>query len=67
MKQTEDKDILALCSRSASKDKGFAMLVDKYKEQIYWHIRRMVTHHENAEDVFQETMINVYRDRKSVV
>lgn len=59
--QTEDKQILSLCKDEQSKDRGFAMLVDRYKEQIYWHIRRIVVVHENAEDVFQETMVNVYR------
>lgn len=62
MKQAEDKEILDLCSDSMSKDRGFAMLIDKYKEQVYWHIRRMVVQHENAEDIFQETMISVYRN-----
>ncbi|MFI3266512.1 MAG: sigma-70 family RNA polymerase sigma factor [Rikenellaceae bacterium] len=61
MKQPDDKDIIALCTISSTKDRGFAILVDKYKEQIYWHIRRMIVSHENSEDVFQETMINVYK------
>ncbi len=35
--------------------------MDKYKERIYWHIRRLVVSHEDAEDILQETFINVYR------
>ena len=35
--------------------------MDAYKEPIYWHIRRLVVSHEDAEDILQETFINVYR------
>jgi RNA polymerase sigma-70 factor (ECF subfamily) len=44
-----------------SKDKGFLLLMDTYKEPVYWHIRRLVVSHEDTEDILQETFINVYR------
>lgn len=56
-----DEDILALIRKPETKDKGFTLLMDKYKEKIYWHIRRLVVSHEDAEDILQETFINVYR------
>ena len=33
----------------------------QYQERIYWHIRRMVTEHEDANDVTQNCFIKVYR------
>ncbi|MCE5347529.1 MAG: RNA polymerase sigma factor [Bacteroidales bacterium] len=36
-------------------------MMDTYKERIYWHIRRLVVSHEDAEDILQETFINAYR------
>lgn len=45
----------------ADPDKGFRMLVEAYQSQIYWHIRRMVISHEDAQDVLQETFIRVFR------
>lgn len=39
---------------------GFRILVGKYKEQIYWHIRRIVVIHADAEDAMQETFIRIY-------
>ena len=36
-------------------------MMDTYKERIYWHIRRIVVLHEDAEDILQETFINAYR------
>jgi RNA polymerase sigma-70 factor (ECF subfamily) len=37
------------------------MMMDLYKERIYWHIRRLVISHDDAEDILQETFINAYR------
>ena len=45
----------------ANPEKGFRMLVEKYQSSIYWHIRRMVISHEDAEDVLQETFIRIFR------
>ena len=57
---TDDK-ILSLLGDPASKEKGFLLLMETYKERIYWHIRRLVVSHEDAEDILQETFINAYR------
>lgn len=46
---------------AAHPDKGFRMLVDSFQEPIYWHIRRMVVSHEDAEDVIQEVFIRIFR------
>ncbi len=42
-------------------ERGFRLLVEKFQSQMYWHIRRMVVSHEDAEDVLQETFIKVFR------
>lgn len=61
MKETDDAAIFEMIKDSVSKDKGFMLLMDKYKKPIYWHIRRLVITHEDAEDILQETFIQVYR------
>ena len=33
----------------------------KYKERLYWHIRKIVVCHEDADDVLQNTFIKVFR------
>lgn len=33
----------------------------KYKETVYWHTRRLVVAHEDAQDVTQETFVRVFR------
>ena len=44
-----------------SLEQGFLLLMRSYNERIYWHIRRLVVVHEDAEDAAQETWIRVYR------
>lgn len=44
-----------------SLERGFPLLMQSYNERIYWHIRRLVVVHEDAQDASQETWIRVYR------
>lgn len=42
-------------------NKGFSLLVEKYSQKLYWHIRRLVILHEDADDALQNTFINVLK------
>lgn len=53
-----DKELLELIR--LNKEGGFRSLMYQYQEQVYWHIRRMVTFHEDADDVVQNTFIKVF-------
>ncbi len=37
------------------------MIVEKYSSKLYWHIRRLVILHEDADDALQNTFINAWR------
>ena len=39
----------------------FEAVLKQYERPVYWHIRRMVVSHEDAQDVMQETFIRVYQ------
>ncbi len=65
MNDSEDHKILELISIDKSFDKGFEMLVVQYQERLYWHIRRIVHFHEDADDVVQNTFIKVFKHIKS--
>lgn len=56
-----DEEIITLIRERKTADKGFTLLMETYRERIYWHIRRIVVSKEDAEDVLQETFINAYR------
>ena len=45
--------------------KAFEVLVNTYKERLYWHIRRIVLNHNDADDVLQNTFVKVYRNIES--
>ena len=58
----DDERLLLKRLRSESeKKRAFHQLVDLYKEPLYWHIRHMVKHHDDADDVLQNTFIKVFR------
>lgn len=42
------------------KEQGFRMLTAQYGKALYWHIRRVVIGHDDAEDAFQETCIKIF-------
>ena len=43
------------------RDKAFKQLLDLYQVRLYWHIRKLVITHENADDVLQNTFIRIYK------
>ncbi len=42
-------------------EKGFRLLVESYSQKLYWHIRRLVILHEDADDALQNTFINAWK------
>ena len=48
--------------RNGSRDAAFTALVEKYQKRLYFHIRRMVIDHDDANDVLQNTFIKVWNN-----
>ena len=42
-------------------EKGFRLLMKKFREPVYWHIRRLVVSHDDAQDAAQETFVRIFR------
>ena len=57
-----DSKILELCLDEESQSYGFNLLVRKYQKQLYFHIRKMVLVHEDADDVLQQTFIKAWKN-----
>lgn len=57
----DDKEIMRLCSDEQTREEGFVLLVKTYQQRLYWHLRRMVIYHDDADDVLQECWIKVWR------
>lgn len=45
----------------ATRGEAFGRLVDACLTPLYWHARRLVVVHEDAQDVVQETLIRAYK------
>lgn len=56
-----DQELLQQFSDQATKERAFELIIKKYQERLYWHIRRMVVEHEDANDVLQNMFIKVWR------
>lgn len=46
----------------ATQEKAFRELISLYKERLYWHIRKIVIIHDDADDVLQNTFIKVFKN-----
>lgn len=58
----EDSLIISKFSKPDTQEEAFNALVKKYQERIYWHVRRMVISHEDADDVVQNVFVKVWRN-----
>lgn len=59
MAAQNDKDLISIMAKDP--EKGFRLLMARYKETVYWHIRRLVVSHADAQDVTQETFVRIFR------
>ena len=56
--KTEKTELIAQLKSNAVE--AFDRLIELYGDRLYWHIRRVVVQHEDAEDVLQETFARAY-------
>lgn len=59
MATLNDTDLVSALKENA--ENGFHLLMERYKKAVYWHIRRLVVSHDDAQDAAQETFIRVFR------
>jgi RNA polymerase sigma-70 factor (ECF subfamily) len=57
----EDSILLQWYHTPSTREKGFTALVTKYQQPLYWHIRRMVIQHADADDVLQNVFLKVWK------
>jgi len=61
MTDYSDKELMNLYRDAGNPHYAFNLIVQKYKERIYWHIRKIVILHDDADDVMQNTFIKVWK------
>lgn len=60
----DDQGLLAAFREERTRDAAFTQIVERYQQRLYWHIRRMVVSHEDANDVMQNVFIKVWKALK---
>lgn len=58
--EQDDNELVKLFKDAAQREKAFTAIVKKYQEKIYWQVRRMVIHHQDADDVLQNIFIKAW-------
>jgi RNA polymerase sigma factor (sigma-70 family) len=56
-----DIELLQQFKIDATKERAFTAILKKYQEKLYWHIRRMVVEHEDANDVLQNMFVKAWK------
>lgn len=58
---TDESKFIERLQNPKYKEIAFRELLQLYKKRLYWHIRKIVISHDDADDVLQNTFIKVYR------
>ncbi|OLY91326.1 RNA polymerase sigma-70 factor, ECF subfamily [Cnuella takakiae] len=61
MTELTDPELLARFRQPHSREPAFTAIIKKYQERLYWHIRRLVVTHDDANDVLQNVFIRVWK------
>ena len=60
--QMDDHALVAGFKSAKFKEANFTLIIKKYQERLYWHVRRMVVEHEDTNDILQNVFIKVWKN-----
>ncbi|MBS1528328.1 MAG: sigma-70 family RNA polymerase sigma factor [Bacteroidetes bacterium] len=60
--QVDDAEILSKFRDDKTRNDAFNLLLKKYQQKLYWHIRRMVIDHDDADDLVQDTFVKIWKN-----
>ncbi|MDR2847859.1 MAG: RNA polymerase sigma factor [Bacteroidales bacterium] len=61
MNEYSDDRLLEMFQDESRKYEGFSAIVEHYKVRLYWHIRKIVVAHADADDVLQNTFEKAWK------
>ena len=56
----DDKEIIELYRQEGKREYAFNLLVRKYSERLYWHIRKLTCSHDDANDLLQNVLVKIW-------
>ncbi len=61
MRQYTDEELLAMFFEGDNPNYAFSLIVRKYQEPVYWHVRRLVISHDDANDIVQDVFVKAWK------
>jgi len=59
--QYDEAEIISRLKDPDKQNDAFAVIVRHYSERLYWHIRKMVLSHDDANDILQNTFLKAWQ------
>lgn len=56
-----DIDLVKLFQQPGQEEYAFNEILSRYKERLYWHIRKILVNHDDTDDVLQETFVKIWK------
>ncbi len=60
MAEHTDKELISIYLEGSNPNYAFNLIVKKYQEKLYWHIRKILISHDDTDDTLQNTFIRVF-------
>ena len=60
MQEFEDAELLEKFAQEATRHYAFNLIIRKYQERLYWHVRKLVVDHDDANDLLQDIFVKVW-------
>jgi RNA polymerase sigma-70 factor (ECF subfamily) len=57
----EEEVLIERLKDPLTRESSYRALISTHKKRLYWHIRKIVLNHDDADDVLQNTFIKVFR------
>ena len=61
MYEYSDEELLKLFREESTRHDAFSRIAERYKERLYWHIRKILIVHEDTDDVLQNTFVKAWK------
>ena len=58
----EEQELILRLKEESSKREAFTELVKAIQQKLYWHIRRFVPSHDDANDIIQNVLVKVWQN-----
>jgi len=61
MSEYSDEELLALFREEERRNFAFNLIIRKYQQKLYWHIRKIVIKHDDTDDILQNTFVKIWK------